>query len=85
VAEILGTALPWTGGRAPVGMHVFCRPLPPQSLRGYEPEHLLVGHGTGVHGPDAARGLEEAYRRARGDLPAVAKTIAGGLSGRFGA
>ncbi len=85
VAEIVGTAVPWTGGMAPVGMHFFCRPLPPQSLRGYEPEHLLVGHGRGVHGPDAARGLEEAYRRARSDLPVVAKTIAGGLSGRFGA
>ena len=29
------------------------RLTPPRRLRAYEPEHLLVGHGEGVHGPDA--------------------------------
>ena len=53
----------------PVGMHLMLRPLPPQILRDYEPEHLLMGHGSGVHGPAATRGLQEAYERARGDLP----------------
>ena len=85
VAEIVGSSLRWTGGRAPVGMHIMLRPLPPQILRDYEPEHLLMGHGSGVHGPAATRGLQEAYERARGDLPAVLKAIAGSLRSGWGA
>ena len=84
VAEIVGTALPWTGGRGTVGMHPFLRALPPQSLRGQEPEHLLVGHGSGVHGPEATPGLERAYARARGDIPGVLKALAGQLRGGRG-
>lgn len=85
VAEVVGTAFPWTARLAPVGMHVMLRPLPPQSLRGRKPEHLLVGHGSGVHGPQAAEGLEEAYRRSRSDLPGVLKALAGQLRGGSGA
>ena len=44
----------------------------PGALRGYEPEHLLVGHGRGVHGPAAAAALADAYARARKDLPRLA-------------
>jgi hypothetical protein len=79
VSEVVGTAFHYTGGLAPVGMHIMLRPLPPQSLRGRQPEHLLVGHGRGVHGADAAAGLEEAYRRARSDLPGALKALAGRL------
>ena len=85
VAEIVGTAFPYTGGRATVGMHLLLRPLPPQILREYEPEHLLVGHGSGVHGPAATRGLQQAYEQARGDLPGVLKSLAGSLRGKSGA
>jgi hypothetical protein len=38
-------------------------------LKGYEPEHLLVGHGDGIHGPDAAAALRTAYARSLRDLP----------------
>ena len=69
----------YTGGLAPVGMHIFLRATPPGRIRGRQPEHLLVGHGSGVHGAEAATGLEQAYERSRGDLPAVIKTIAGQL------
>ena len=55
------------------------RAMPPGRIRGREPEHLLVGHGTGVHGPEAAPALEEAYDRSRGDLPVVVKSLAGQL------
>jgi hypothetical protein len=79
VAEIVGTAFPYTAGLAPVGMHLFLRPRPPRSLQGRRPEHLLVGHGSGVHGPAVADDLETAYRRSRSDLPAVAKALAGQL------
>ena len=71
VAEAVGTAPFYTGGREGVGMHGLLRPRPPRVLRGYQPEHLLVGHGAGVHGPAAAAGLETAHARARRDIPRV--------------
>ena len=79
VAEVLGTAVPWTGGQAQVGVHILLRAWPPGRLRERQPEHLLVGHGFGVHGPTAASALEEAYERSRSDLPAVLKGMAGQL------
>lgn len=71
VAEVLGSNAYYTGGSGSVGMHFMLRPLAPGRLRGYEPEHLLFGHGRGVHGPAAAAELERAHARARRDLPRV--------------
>jgi hypothetical protein len=71
VAEVVGTNAIYTGGRPDAGMHLFLRPLPPGALRGYEPEHLLMGHGPPLHGPAASQGLENAYARSRRDLPRV--------------
>ena len=68
VAEAVGTG-PMYGG--PAGIHLFLRLRPPGILRDYDPEHLLVGHGPGVHGRDAKPALETAYRRALRDLPAT--------------
>jgi hypothetical protein len=48
------------------------RATPPGALRGMKPEHLLVGHGQNVHGPEAARGLEQAYARSWRDIPRAA-------------
>ena len=79
VPELVGTAPPWTGDQAQAGMHIFVRPLPPKRIRGRRPQHLLVGHGAGVHGATAASALEEAFERSRGDLPAVLKGLAGQL------
>ena len=31
------------------------RLIPPRKLAAYEPEHLLTGHGTGMHGPGTPR------------------------------
>ena len=50
-------------------MHGLRRLFPPRVLAEYEPEHLLVGHGAPLHGPDASAGLHEALRRSRTDLP----------------
>jgi hypothetical protein len=71
VAEALAANPMHTGGEQRVGMHLFLRPWPPGSLRGYRPEHLLLGHGRSVHGPEAAAAVETAYARARRDLPRV--------------
>jgi hypothetical protein len=69
VAEALGTAPLFTVGQAPAGMHLMLRLTPPGRLRGYAPEHLLVGHGPALHGPPAAEGVQAAYARSRRDLP----------------
>ena len=72
VAELIGTNDVYRLGDGPAGMHPMMRALPPGALRGYEPEHLLVGHGRGVHGPAAAAALRDAYDRSRKDLPKLA-------------
>jgi hypothetical protein len=70
VAEAVGTNNFYTAGRATAGVHLLLRLTPPRSLLGsLEPEHLLVGHGAGLHGKDAADGLREALARSRAGLP----------------
>jgi hypothetical protein len=69
VGEAVGTT-PWFTVRyEPVGVHALLRPLPPKALRGFAPDHLLVGHGPSVHGDAARHGLRRALERARRDLP----------------
>ena len=50
------------------GVHPFLRGLPPKAPRRHVPEHLLVGHGPGVH-EGAADALDAAYARSRRDIP----------------
>ena len=69
VAEAVGTVRYFRVGARHAGIHPFLRLLPPKAPRRYTPEHLLVGHGAGVHGADAKTALDEAYHRSRRDLP----------------
>ena len=69
VAELIGTNRVYRLGRGGGDPPHAARA---GALRGYPPEHLLVGHGRGVHGPAAARALEDAYARSRSDLPKLA-------------
>jgi len=71
VAEVVGANDLYAGGAGGVGMHPILRPFAPGVLRGYQPDHLLMGHGAGVHGPAAAEQLERAHHRARRDIPRV--------------
>lgn len=71
VAEALGTNAMFRVGPGAVGVHVLLRGKPPGALRAFAPDDLLVGHGPGVHGSDATRGVAAAYARARRDLPAA--------------
>lgn len=75
VAEIVGTNAIANAGSGGVGMHPMLRAWPPTSIRGYEPEHLLVGHGPPVHGDEASAGLERAYARSRRDIPKAALSL----------
>src|SRR5207248_9787288 len=48
-----------------VGVHPYLRfGRAPRELLAYAPEHLLVGHGAGLHGPNAAGELHRAIRQA---------------------
>jgi hypothetical protein len=77
VAELIGTNQVYALGGASAGLHPMLRLAAPGALRGYEPEHLLVGHGRGIHGPAAATALDDAYARARRDLPRLALRLPG--------
>ena len=65
VAEALGTNAFFPVGHDRVGVHGLLKPRPPRFLARYEPEHLLVGHGEGVHGPEAATAMRQALGRSR--------------------
>jgi hypothetical protein len=69
VAEALGTNEAFAVSDDPVGVHPLRRLLPPWMLRGLGPEHLLVGHGPPLHGPEVAEQVDRAVARSRHDLP----------------
>jgi hypothetical protein len=70
VADALGTIGYFHAPRERLGVHPFLRLWPPTSLRCVFPEHVLCGHGEGVH-ENASGSLHEALRTARRRLPAA--------------
>jgi len=82
VAEALGTSPMFTGGGPAVGVHVMLRLTPPRRLGAYAPEHLLVGHGAGVHGPSTPAAIDEALGRSYRDLPKVLLKLPFAMRGR---
>ena len=51
---------------------------PPRDALGrLEPEHVLVGHGRGLHGPAAAAGLRNALEHSRAGLPRLLARVPG--------
>jgi len=75
VAEAVGTARYYCSPGQPLGVHPLLRVVrPPRVLLRFEPEHILCGHGPGVH-EGAADALRNAVRRARRELPAVLPRI----------
>jgi hypothetical protein len=80
VADALGTAAYFRAPGELLGVHPVLRLIPPSSLARLEPEHVLCGHGQGVHGPEAADALHEALRTARRRTPSW---LAGLVRSRF--
>ena len=73
VAEAIGTNPFFAAGADLAGVHLLMRLSPPRAaLHGFEPDHLLVGHGEGLHGEDARLGLRQALAHARTGLPRLA-------------
>lgn len=69
-ADALGTLAYFRGRGERLGLHPGLRLRPPRALRRVFPEHVLCGHGEGVHA-DAAHALHETLRTARRRLPAA--------------
>jgi hypothetical protein len=69
VGDALGTLAYFRAPGEALGVHPLLRLTPPRSLRGLVPEHVLCGHGPGVHGADAATALQEALVTARRRIP----------------
>lgn len=69
VPEAVGTARYFRSGDEPVGIHPMLRLTPPRSLAAYAPEHLLTGHGTGMHGPETAEALAAGIAGSRRRFP----------------
>lgn len=68
-ADALGTVPHYFAlGGEPLGVHPFLRLTPPRPLADFEPEHVLCGHGEGVH-EHAAEAVREALAHARRRLP----------------
>ncbi len=76
VAEAIGTNGFYAPKGQDAGVHLLLRFSPPRDVLGaVKPEHLLVGHGEGLHGVAAASGLPNALADARSGLPRVALRI----------
>jgi hypothetical protein len=81
VAEALGTAPAFALGR-PLGVHPLLRLIPPRgSLRGRQPQRILVGHGPPLE-DGATAALTEALARSRADAPRLLTKLPGLLRGR---
>ena len=61
-ADALGTISFFRAGDEPAGLHPFLRLRRPRALAGLGVEHLLVGHGEGIHGEAAAAAVDHALR-----------------------
>lgn len=70
VAEVVGAGPQYRAGPGKVGVHPMLRLRPPGHLERYAgAQHLLMGHGPPVSGPEAGDELVRALKRSRRDLP----------------
>jgi len=70
-ADAVGTAQYYRAAGERLGVSPLLRLTPPRQLLAVEPDHVLVGHGEGIH-EDAAAALQEAVRLARRRTPSWA-------------
>ncbi|MCB0875727.1 MAG: hypothetical protein KDB46_05960 [Solirubrobacterales bacterium] len=75
VPEAVGTAPYFRAGSEPVGVHPMLRLTPPRRLAAFEPEHLLTGHGTGMHGDGTAAALRDALDASRRRIPEAVVSV----------
>jgi hypothetical protein len=81
VAEAVGTAPYFRAGDEEIGIHPMLRLTPPRRLADHEPDHLLSGHGTGMHGTGTAAALSHGLAGARKRIPRALVSIVRPRSG----
>ncbi len=78
VSEALGTCSYFAVGHGRVGVHPMLRLLPPKApFAALTPEHLLVGHGPGLHTGDVTLEIEDALADSRSDIPRLLLRLPG--------
>jgi hypothetical protein len=75
-ADALASAPGYADGRGPLSVHPFLRLFPPRALGELDVQHVLCGHGAGVHGLEAHEAVASALRTARSGLPGYVATQA---------
>ena len=81
-ADALGTVPHYFAlGGERLGVHPLLRLTPPHALARFEPEHVLCGHGEGVH-ERATEALRDALANSRRRLPRLALELPVALFGR---
>jgi hypothetical protein len=68
-ADAVGSAPYFRARPERIGVHPLLRLWPPKALAGFEPRQLLLGHGEGLAGEEAAEALHAALRTARRRIP----------------
>ena len=69
-ADALGTARYYRAGDERLAVHPLLRWIPPRKRLGIvSPEHVLCGHGEGVHGDETEPAFRQAFRTARRRIP----------------
>lgn len=68
-ADALGSAPYFRARGERIGVHPLLRLWPPTRLARFEPRQLLLGHGEGLAGDDAAEALRTALRTSRRRIP----------------
>jgi hypothetical protein len=81
-ADVLANAPGYSAPSEDVGVHPFLRLRPPGVVRRFDPLHLLLGHGPGLHGEDTAERIDRAMRHPWTRTPELAVRRAGILFGR---
>jgi hypothetical protein len=78
-ADALGTVAHYFAlGGEPLGVHPLLRLTPPWQLARLDPEHVLCGHGEGVH-EHATEALRDGLANSRRRLPRLAVELPGSL------
>jgi hypothetical protein len=68
-ADAVGAAPYFLAKGERVAVHPLVRLTPPKALAGFEPRQLLLGHGEGLAGHEAAEALHVALRTSRRRIP----------------
>ena len=68
-ADLLAAAPGYTAPNERIGVHPWLRLPLPRQVAELPVEHLLLGHGEGLHGPETQAAVKRAFDHARRNVP----------------